>query len=110
MERSITEHNGAGFGEEYLFVSAPAPIGACFNWKGLPKWPKTSISVIEALSSAKLSLGKAVEQMTTGTAASNLSEAQLSRLKALSDQNTGCQNSGCGGAEAALAAKPGVRK
>lgn len=61
-------------------------------------------------SSAKLSLSKAVEQMTTGTAASSLSEAQLSRLKALSDQNTGCQNSGCGGAEAALAAKAGGRK
>lgn len=67
-------------------------------------------SVIEALSSAKLSLSKAVEQMTTGAAASSLSEAQLSRLKALSDQNTGCQNSGCGGAEAALAAKAGGRR
>lgn len=109
MERSITEHNGAGFGEEYLFVSAPGAMGV-FQFERIAKMAEDLDSVIEALSSAKLSLGKAVEQMTTGTAASNLSEAQLSRLKALSDQNTGCQNSGCGGAEAALAAKPGVRK
>jgi len=81
-----------------------------FQLERIAKMAEDLDSVIEALSSAKLSLGKAVEQMTTGTAASNLSEAQLSRLKALSDQNTGCQNSGCGGAEAALAAKPGVRK
>jgi hypothetical protein len=62
-------------------------------------------SVVDALAQARLSLNTAVEEMTSGAVASKLSEAQLSRLKALSDQNTGCQNSGCGGAEAALATK-----
>ena len=67
MERSITEHNGAGFGEEYLFVSAPGAMGV-FQLERIAKMAEDLDSVIEALSSAKLSLGKAVEQMTTGTA------------------------------------------
>ncbi len=66
--------------------------------------------IIEALSQARLGLNSALEEMTGGAVASKLSDAQLSRLKALSDQNTGCQNSGCGGAEAALASKAGGGK
>lgn len=65
--------------------------------------------IIEALTQARLNLNTAVTGMTTGAGASRLSEAQLGRLKALSDQNTGCQNSGCGGAEAALASKLGTQ-
>ncbi|HIC65236.1 MAG: hypothetical protein ACU0DB_10700 [Paracoccus sp. (in: a-proteobacteria)] len=67
-------------------------------------------SIVEALAQARLNLNTAVEGMTSGAAASKLSDSQLSRLKALSDQNTGCQNSGCGGAEAALRDKSGIAK
>ncbi len=59
--------------------------------------------LIDALAQAKTHLDTAIGHMTTGAAASGLSQAQLSRLRALSDQNTSCQNSGCGGAEASKA-------
>ncbi len=67
--------------------------------------------LVDALSQAKVHLDSAISHMTTGAAASSLSSSQLSRLRALSDQNTGCQNSGCGGAEAAktAAANPAAR-
>lgn len=63
--------------------------------------------LIDALSQAKVHLGRAIDSMSTGDAATRLSASQLSRLRALSDQNTGCQNSGCGGAEAAAKTLPG---
>ncbi|HEX3915214.1 MAG TPA: hypothetical protein VHW71_17075 [Steroidobacteraceae bacterium] len=67
-------------------------------------------ALVSALSQAKTQLDTAIGHMTTGPAASSLTSDQLSRLRALSDQNTSCQNSGCGGkdAAAALASTPAV--
>jgi hypothetical protein len=42
MKWSIIEHNGADFGENYLFVSASGAMGV-FHLKGSLKWPKNSI-------------------------------------------------------------------
>lgn len=61
--------------------------------------------VVDALTKAHIQLRDAVSQLTSGTAASKLSPAQLSRLRALDDTNTGCQNSGCGGGGAERAAQ-----
>jgi len=50
-------------------------------------------ALIEALAQAKMHLDKAVGQ---AKATEGLTTAQVSRLRALDDQNTSCQNSGCG--------------
>jgi hypothetical protein len=65
-------------------------------------------ALINALSQAKAQLDTAVGHLTTGPAAGGLTPEQLNRLRSLADQNTGCQNSGCGGKEAALASTPAI--
>jgi hypothetical protein len=42
MERSITEHNGAGYGENYLFVFGAGCDGR-LQFERIAKWPKISI-------------------------------------------------------------------
>jgi hypothetical protein len=59
-------------------------------------------ALVEALATARLQIDTAVGHLA---AAGQLSSTQLDRLRARADQNTGCQNSGCGGAEAAVASK-----
>jgi hypothetical protein len=63
---------------------------------------KTDLS--EVLVNAKMHLDDALTRLNAGETPTGLSAAAIKRLKALEDQNTSCQNSGCGGTKPEVAA------
>lgn len=68
---------------------------------------KTKEAISEVLIQAKMSLDEALTRMQAGEGPGTLTPAQVQRLRALADTNTGCTNTGCGGGIAReVAARP----
>jgi hypothetical protein len=63
---------------------------------------KTDARIADLLIEARLTLDSALERIKAGEAIGTLSQASLQRLRAV-DDNTSCQNTGCGGKELAAA-------